>query len=179
VQAAASDVGQATAQLFPSLSLTASMGRAGFSWPALLSGAGGIWAIGASVSQPIFHGGALLAHRRATKEAYEAAVLHYKSTVLSAFENVADSLAALENDAQMLASTESEARSAHALFDETTSRCRLGSLPVSAAQASEQQFLTAQIDAARAQSQRLGDTAALFQAMGELPPDPGKSASRD
>lgn len=179
VQAAAFDVGQATAQLFPNLSLTASMGRAGFSWPALLSGAGGIWAIGASVSQPIFHGGALMAHRRATKEAYEAAVLHYKSTVLSAFENVADSLAALENDAQMLASTESEARSAHMLFDETTSRYRLGSLPISAAQASEQQYLTAQIDAVRAQSQRLGDTAALFQAMGELPTGPVKAASRD
>lgn len=179
VQAAAFDVGQATAQLFPSLSLTASMGRAGFSWPALLSGAGGIWAIGASVSQPIFHGGALMAHRRATKEAYEAAILHYKSTVLSAFENVADSLAALENDAQVLASTESEARSAHALFDETTSRCQLGALPISAAHASEQQYLSAQIDAVRAQSQRLGDTAALFQAMGELPTEPVKSASRD
>ncbi|HVW52164.1 MAG TPA: efflux transporter outer membrane subunit [Trinickia sp.] len=179
VRAAAFDVGQATAQLFPNLSLTASMGRAGFSWPALLSGAGGIWAIGASVSQPIFHGGALMAHRRATKEAYEAAILHYKSTVLSAFENVADSLAALDNDAQMLASTESEARSAHELFDETTSRYQLGSLPVSAAQASEQQYLIAQIDAIRAQSQRLGDTAALFQAMGELPTEPVKSASRD
>ncbi|AFT89693.1 efflux transporter outer membrane subunit [Paraburkholderia phenoliruptrix] len=179
VQAAAADVGEATAQLFPNLSLTASMGRAGFSWPALLSGAGGIWAIGASVSQPIFHGGALLAHRRATKEAYEAAVLHYKSTVLSAFGNVADSLAALDNDAQTLASTESEARAAQQLFDETTSRYRLGSLPISAAQASEQQFLTARLDAVRAQSQRLGDTAALFQAMGELPQEPAKSASRE
>ncbi|PMS18111.1 RND transporter [Trinickia dabaoshanensis] len=179
LQAAAADVGQATAQLFPSLSLTASMGRAGFSWPALLSGAGGIWAIGASAAQPIFHGGALLAHRRATKEAYEVAVLHYKSTVLSAFENVADSLAALDNDAQTLASTESEASSAHALFDETSARYRLGALPLSAAQASEQQYLTAQVDAVRAQRQRLGDTAALFQAMGELPPEPGKRASHD
>lgn len=179
LQAAAFDVGQATAQLFPDLSLTASMGRAGFSWPALLSGAGGIWAIGASVSQPIFHGGALLAHRRATKQAYEAAVLHYKSTVLSAFENVADTLAALDNDAQTLASTDSEAHAAHQLFDETTSRYRLGALPIAAAQASEQQFLTSQLDAVRAQGQRLGDTAALFQAMGELPPEPGTAASRD
>ena len=177
VKAAAADVGQATAELFPNLSLTASMGRAGFSWPTLLSGAGGIWAIGASVSQPIFHGGALMAHRRATKEAYEAATLHYKATVLSAFENVADSLAAIENDAQTLAATESEAGAAHQLFDETSARYRLGSLPVSAAQTSEQQFLTAQFDAVRARSQRLGDTAALFQAMGELPSEPAKLTS--
>ncbi|WP_461207939.1 TolC family protein, partial [Clostridium sp. DL1XJH146] len=33
LQAAAADVGVATAQLFPSLSLSASMGKGGFSWP--------------------------------------------------------------------------------------------------------------------------------------------------
>ncbi|AUT61623.1 efflux transporter outer membrane subunit [Paraburkholderia terrae] len=169
VKAAAADVGAATAQLFPSLSLTASMGRGGFSWPAVLSGAGGLWAIGAGLSQPIFHGGALFAQRRASIDAYEAAVLHYKSTVLSAFQNVADSLAALDNDAQTLASTERAAQAAQAAFDDTASRRRMGSLPSTAQHASEQRYLNAQISAVRAASQRMNDTAALFQAMGEPP----------
>ena len=86
------------------------MGRGGFSWPALLSGAGGLWAVGAGLSQPIFHGGALLAHRRASRDAYDAAVLQYKATVLSAFGDAADSLAALDNDAQALAANELAAR---------------------------------------------------------------------
>ncbi|MEZ0606745.1 efflux transporter outer membrane subunit [Paraburkholderia sp. IW21] len=169
VKAAAADVGAATAQLFPSLSLTASMGRGGFSWPAMLSGAGGLWAIGAGLSQPLFHGGALFAQRRASIDTYDAAVLHYKSAVLSAFQDVANSLAALDNDAQTLVSTEAAAKAAHAAFDETASRARLGSLPTAAQHASEQRFLNAQLGAIRAGSQRMSDTAALFQAMGELP----------
>ncbi|WP_429448722.1 efflux transporter outer membrane subunit [Paraburkholderia sp. 40] len=177
VKAAAADVGAATAQLFPSLSLTASMGRGGFSWPAVLSGAGGLWAIGASLSQPIFHGGALFAHRKASIDAYDAAVLNYKSTVLSAFQNVADSLAALDNDAQTLASTEAAAQAAEAGFDDTASRRRMGSLPSTAEHASEQRFLSAQIGAVRAASQRMNDTVALFQSMGELPPGQPQTAS--
>ncbi|MBC8725894.1 RND transporter, partial [Paraburkholderia sp. 31.1] len=179
LKAAAADVGAATAQLFPSLSLTGSMGRGGFSWPAVLSGAGGLWAIGASLTQPIFHGGALLAHRKASIDAYDAAVLNYKSTVLSAFQNVADSLAALENDAQTLASTEAAAEAARAAFDDTASRHRMGSLSSTAQYASEQRFLSAQLSSIRAASQRMSDTAALFQSMGELPAGQSVAASRE
>jgi hypothetical protein len=45
----------------------------------------------------------------------------------------------------------------------------MGSLPSTAQHASEQRFLNAQISAVRAASQRMSDTAVLFQAMGELP----------
>jgi NodT family efflux transporter outer membrane factor (OMF) lipoprotein len=169
VKAAAADVGAATAQLFPSLSLTGSMGRGGFSWPAVLSGAGGLWAIGAGLSQPIFHGGALFAQRRASIDAYDAAVLHYKSTVLSAFQDVANSLAALDNDAQTLASNEAATEAAREAFDDTASRHRMGSLSSAATHATEARYLNAQIGATRAAAQRMSDTAALFQAMGELP----------
>jgi NodT family efflux transporter outer membrane factor (OMF) lipoprotein len=179
VKAAAADVGAATAQLFPSLSLTASMGRGGFSWPAVLSGAGGLWAIGAGLSQPIFHGGALFAQRRASIDAYDAAVLHYKSTVLSAFQDVANSLSALDNDAQTLASTEAAAEAAHAAFDDTASRHRMGSLPSTAQHASEERFLNARLSAVRATSQRMSDTAALFQAMGELPAGQPQTAAKE
>jgi len=177
VKAAAADVGSATAQMFPSLSLTASMGRGGFSWPALLSGAGGLWAIGASLSQPIFHGGALVAQRRASIDAYDASVLHYKATVLSAFQDVANSLAALDNDAQTLASNEVAAQAARAAFDDTASRHRIGSLPATAQYASEARYLNARMGAVRAESQRMSDTAALFQAMGELPVNQQTAAS--
>ncbi|MGF6743122.1 efflux transporter outer membrane subunit [Paraburkholderia atlantica] len=177
VKAAAADVGAATAQMFPSLSLTASMGRGGFNWPAVTSGAGALWAIGAGLSQPIFHGGALFAQRRASVDAYDAAVLHYKATVLSAFQDVANSLAALDNDAQTLASSDEAAVAARAAFEDTASRQRIGSLPSTARQASESRYLNAQIAAVRAAGQRMSDTAALFQSMGELPATPQSAAS--
>jgi NodT family efflux transporter outer membrane factor (OMF) lipoprotein len=171
LKAAAADVGVATAQLFPSVSLSASMGQSGFSWAKALSGAGAVWSIGAGLSQPIFHGGALRAQRRAAIDNYDAAVLQYKATVLSAFQNVADTLAALEHDAQTLASADTAAGASRTGFEETAARHRLGALPPSAERASEQQYLNAELDAIRATSRRLTDTASLFQAMGEAPTD--------
>ncbi|PCE24702.1 efflux transporter outer membrane subunit, partial [Burkholderia ubonensis] len=135
LQAAAAEVGVATAQLFPQLSLSASMGQGGFNWPAMLSGAGAIWSIGASLSQPIFHGGALLAQRRAAKESYAAAVDQYKQTVLGAFQDVADSLAALEHDAQALDASGRAALAARGAYDDAAARVRLGALPPSASRA--------------------------------------------
>ncbi|PTB17746.1 RND transporter [Trinickia symbiotica] len=169
VKETAAEVGAATAQLFPSLSLTASMGQGGFSWPAAVSGAGAIWSLGAGISQPIFHGGALRAQRRAAIDSYDAAVSQYKATVLSAFQNVADTLAALEHDAEASASTQAAARTARSAFDETAARRRLGALPPSVERSSEQGYLNAEFDAVRATSAWFSDTAALFQAMGGNP----------
>lgn len=166
VQAAAADVGVATAQLFPSLSLSASMGQGGFSWPAAVSGAGSIWAIGASLTQPIFHGGALLAERRAAKERYEASVLQYKQTVLTAFKDVADTLARLDADGQALASAESSRRAAEQSYRNTASRVRLGALAPYTAFAAEQHYVAARLRELEYANARLTETAALFQAMG-------------
>jgi len=171
LKAAAADVGVATAQMFPSLSLSASMGQGGFSWPVALSGA--IWSIGASLSQPLFHGGALFAQRRAAVDTYDATVSQYKQTVLAAFQNVADTLAALEHDSQALDAANIAARSAQGVFDETSGRYRLGALPVASTRSSEQQFRNAQLDEIRYTSARLTDTAALFQAMGNPPIETG------
>jgi NodT family efflux transporter outer membrane factor (OMF) lipoprotein len=166
LKAAAADVGVATAQLFPSITLNASMGQGGFSWPAALSGAGALWSIAGSLSQPIFHGGALLAQRRAALATYEASASQYKQTVLSAFQNVADTLAALEHDAQSLDAANAAARAAQSSFDEATARQRLGALPPTAVRTSEQQWRNARLDEIRYTGARLADTAALFQAMG-------------
>ncbi|GLU34592.1 efflux transporter outer membrane subunit [Trinickia caryophylli] len=176
VKAAAAGVGAATAQLFPSLSLSASLGRAGFSWPVALSGAGAIWSVGAGLTQPIFHGGALLAQRRAAIDTYNAAVAQYKATVLSAFQNVADSLASLDNDAQALAFAEKASSAAQEGFRQTAARRRLGAIPPSAEYASEQQYLNAKLDFVRAASRRLADTAQLFQAFGQAPAERASNA---
>ncbi|WP_090811555.1 efflux transporter outer membrane subunit [Paraburkholderia tuberum] len=169
LKAAADDVGVATAQLFPSLTLNASMGQGGFNWPLALSGAGAIWSIAATMSQALFHGGALVAQRRAAIDTYEAAVFEYKQTVLAAFENVADTLASLEHDAQALDAASSAAREARESFDDATSRHRLGALPAASARGGEQQYEAARLEEIRLIGRRLADTATLFQAMGELP----------
>nr|WP_258002169.1 efflux transporter outer membrane subunit [Burkholderia sp. WAC0059] len=170
--AAAAAVGAATAQMFPSLTLSAALGQGGLAWPMATSGAGALWTIGASLTQPIFHGGALVAQRRAALAAYDAANAQYRQTVLAAFQNVADQLAALEHDAQALDSAGLSARSAEGVFDETSARYRLGAVPLSSVRQSEQQWRNARLDEIRDRGTRLSDTAALFQAMG-TPPEKG------
>ncbi|CAB3691143.1 Outer membrane protein OprM [Achromobacter animicus] len=164
--AAAADVGLATAQLFPSLSLTASMGKGGFAWADALSGAGSIWAIGASLTQPIFHGGQLLAERSAAKARYEAAVLQYKQTVLTAFRDVADTLSRLDAGGQALASAEASRRSAELSYQNTAKRVRLGALAPYTQYASEQHYVAARLRELEYANARMTETAALFQAMG-------------
>lgn len=166
LEAAAADVGLATAQLFPSLSLSASMGKGGFAWSDALSAGGSIWAIGASLTQPIFHGGQLLAERSAAKERYEAAVLQYKQTVLTAFRDVADTLSRLDAGGQALASAEASRRAAEQSYRNTASRVRLGALAPYTQYAAEQHYVAARLRELEYANSRMTETAALFQAMG-------------
>lgn len=167
--AASAEVGAATAQMFPSITLSAGLGQGGFSWPVVTSGVGALWAIGASLTQPIFHGGALLAQRRAALQSYDAANASYKQTVLAAFQDVADRLAALEHDAQALDAASTSAQTAQGVYEETNARYQLGAVPYYAVRQSEQQWRNARLDEVRYRGQRLSDTAALFQAMGQPP----------
>ena len=72
----------------------------------------GFWAIGATSTAPIFQGGTLLHQERAAKAAYTQAAEQYRSTVLTAFQNVADTLVALEQDADATARPRAAAEAA-------------------------------------------------------------------
>jgi NodT family efflux transporter outer membrane factor (OMF) lipoprotein len=177
LKAASAEVGVATAQMFPSLSLTASMGKGGFNWPTVMSNAGSLWSVAGSLTQPLFHGGALLAQRRAATQTYEAAVDQYKQTVLTAFRNVADTLASLEADNTALLHADNASAAAEQIYRDTAARVRLGAVPISAARAREQQYWNAYLTTVRATGARLSDTALLFYAMG-VPPEPAADAAK-
>jgi NodT family efflux transporter outer membrane factor (OMF) lipoprotein len=179
VKATADAAGAATAAMFPSLTLSASYGRGGFDWGTFTSGAGAIWSVGASLTQPIFHGGALVARKHQYEATYQAAVSDYKQTVLSAFRNVADTLVSLEEDANTLAQTQRAETAAHAASGDTESRYKLGATPFYATLTAGQQYESAHVQYLRARAARLADTAALFDAMGDPPVPPPKLRLRD
>ena len=166
LKVAAAEEAVATAQLFPSLSISASFGQAGFTWPTATAASGAVWSMGASLTQPLFHGGALLAKRRAAQQAYLAAEDNYRQTVLNAFQNVADSLGALTHDGDTLAATSAARRHSEQYWRDVARRAALGAVAPSAARDSEKQYQNARLNDIRATGLRLTDTAALFQAMG-------------
>ena len=169
VRASADAAGAARAELFPSLTLSAGYGRGGFDWSTFASPAGAIWSAGSMITQPLFHGGALRARKREYEAAYDASVAQYKQTVLSAFANVADTLAALEEDANALAQTQRAQRAAQAEQEDATDRYHLGSVPYWGTLTAGERLQTANIQLIRARALRLADTANLFQAMGDAP----------
>jgi NodT family efflux transporter outer membrane factor (OMF) lipoprotein len=169
VRAAADAAGAATAAMFPSLTLSASYGRGGFDWSTFTSPAGAIWSVGASLTQPLFHGGALVARKHQYEATYSAAVSQYRQTVLAAFQNVADTLVSLEEDANALAQSERAANAARDLDRDAEARYHLGASPLYAALTARQQYQSANVQYVRARAARLADTAALFDSMGSPP----------
>jgi NodT family efflux transporter outer membrane factor (OMF) lipoprotein len=169
VRATADQAGAATAALFPSLTLTASFGRGAFDWSTFTSPASKIWSVGASLTQPLFHGGALLARKRQYRATHEAALSQYKQTVLSAFRNVADTLVSLEEDANTLEQAQRAQAAARDMKSDTESRYKLGATPFYATLTAGQQYESAHVQYIRARASRLADTAALFDSMGDPP----------
>lgn len=167
VRAAADEAGAATAAMFPQMTLSAGYGRGGFDWSTFSSPAGLVWSVGAKLTQPLFHGGALVARRRQYQASYEAATAQYRQTVLSAFQNVADTLVSLQEDAQAVAQTQRAANAAERLRQDTQARYRLGASPYFATLTARQQYQDATVQYIRARAARLTDTAALFDSMGD------------
>jgi NodT family efflux transporter outer membrane factor (OMF) lipoprotein len=166
LRAAADEAGAATASMFPTLKLTASYGHGGFDWSTFSSPEGVIWSVAGTVTQPLFHGGALFARRRQYQANYEAAVGQYKQTVLSAFKNVADTLVSLDEDANTLTQTQRAEAAAREASSDTESRYRLGATSFYVTLTAGQQYQNARVQVARARASRLADTAALFDSMG-------------
>jgi NodT family efflux transporter outer membrane factor (OMF) lipoprotein len=163
---ACAQVGVATANLYPKITLTGSLGSNAAGIQDLFSGGSSIWSLGAGLLQPVFHGGELTAKRRASIAAYDQASANYRETVLLAFQNVADVLRALDLDAQTLkAQTESEAAARESL-DLTERQFNLGAVSYLLLLNAQRQYQQALISLAQAQAVRFTDTAALFQALG-------------
>jgi NodT family efflux transporter outer membrane factor (OMF) lipoprotein len=178
VRASADAAGAASAALYPSLSLSAAYGRGGFDWSTFASPAGTLWGVGASLTQPLFHGGALRARQRQYQATYEAAVAQYKQTVLSAFQSVADTLVALEDDAKELEQTERSAEALKQVQQELEGRYASGAAPLYAVLGARSQYQNAYVTYVSARAARLADSAALLDAMGNPSADQRQSRLR-
>jgi NodT family efflux transporter outer membrane factor (OMF) lipoprotein len=172
---ASANVGVATANLYPQLSISASIGSERTQLNDLLDGLN-VWNAGLGLAQPIFHGGELRAKRRAAQAAYDAALADYRQTVLQALQQVADALQAVENDALALQSTEVAAHEANASAKIARERYAAGGISEFGLIDAQRQALQTALDRTRVHADRLADTAALYQALGgaALPDEGGQ-----
>jgi len=163
---ASARIGIAIANRLPNFSLTANAGSSALQLDQLFGPGTEFWTLGASVTAPLFAGGALLHQERAAKAAYRQAAEQYRSTVLAACQNVADTLTALEQDADGLKSAAAAADAAKISLDLAQRQWKAGYANYLSLLNAEQAYQQARMTLVQAQSSRYADTAALFQALG-------------
>lgn len=166
LHAAGAQVGVATANLYPQITLNGTVGAQAGRLEDLLTSATPVWSLGAGLLQPLFRGGELTAKRRAAIAAFDQALAQYRGTVLQAFQNVADVLQALESDALTLKAQSEAETVARDSFELTQRQFALGAASNLSLLNAERQHQQALIGLVQAQAARFADSAALFQALG-------------
>ena len=166
MEAANEQVGIATAALYPSLNLSVAAGLQGtsllnlFTWPARF------WSVGPAVSQTLYDAGKRRAQVRLEESAFDATVAGYRQTVLTAFQQVEDSLSALRILEQEAKAVDDAVRAAEQSLTISTAQYKAGTatyLQVITAQTFALQNERSAVDVL---TRRLNSSVLLIEAMG-------------
>jgi NodT family efflux transporter outer membrane factor (OMF) lipoprotein len=163
---ATAQVGVAIADMLPQVNVTATLGGASTSLSTLLASGNTFWSVGASLSQTLFAGGALWHRKLATDAALDQAGAQYRTVVLGALQNVADTLYALQFDAQAVEANQAAEQAARHSLEATHSTLTQGSITYLDLLIAEQAQAQALSNLEQARANHLTDTAALFVALG-------------
>ncbi|MGE5063161.1 MAG: efflux transporter outer membrane subunit [Myxococcales bacterium] len=166
LHAASAQIGVARANRLPNVALSANAGTNALTIGQIFGPGTGFWNIGAALLAPIFDGGTRLHQERAARYAYQQSAEQYRGTVLTAFQNVADTLVALEQDANTLNATAKAADAAKASLDLSRLQYKDGYAAYLAVLNADQAYQQARLSLIQAEADRFTDTAALFQALG-------------
>lgn len=164
LHAASAAIGVATAQLYPTVTISPS-------W--VLQAVGGLVAapsilgsIAGGIAAPLYHGGALKAQRRAAVDAYESELGVYRQTLLVAFGQIADVLRALQHDAELLGTETAAVTASKAALELAQDAYAAGRGSLVQVLDAQRLYAQALLGYARAKGQRYLDTVLLFEAMG-------------
>ena len=173
IKAAEANLWQANAQLgvaianrFPQVAITGNAGSTALTLGQLFSSGTWFYMIAGGVTQTIFDGRTLEMKRKAAEETVAQQTAQYRSTVLTAFQNVADVLVALDADITSIAAARDAERAANRNLDLLRSQLEQGQVSLPSLLTAQQAFFQTSIARVQAEASRLQDTIALFQALG-------------
>ena len=166
LHAANAQVGVAVAAMLPQFSITGTVGGTADQIPWLFRSGGPYWSLLGNVTQPLFEGGTLLHTKRAASAALKQAAAQYQSTVITAYQNVADTLHASLSDADELAGAVETENAAKVTYDLARRQLEVGFVSYLSLLSAETAYQQALLTRVQAQATRYGDTVALFQALG-------------
>lgn len=161
-----SRVAVADAARYPSLSLSGSLGLSSLTLGRLVDSASLLKSVLASVSAPLFDGGAAKAQVRAQDAALDQARASYQGTVLTALQDVEDALVAIQGDGERLMRLQAAATAA--ANAELLARQRYGSglIDFATVLVTQRSLLSAQDSVASTQASLSANHVRLYRALG-------------
>jgi NodT family efflux transporter outer membrane factor (OMF) lipoprotein len=166
MHSANAEVGVAIAARLPQFSISGTVGGTATEFTQMFDSGGPFWSIIAGATQPLFDGGTLRHRQRAAEQALIQAASQYQSTVLTAYQNVADTLHAIYSDADGLAAAVRNEQATRIQLDIARRQLTSGQVNELFLMQAQQAYQQAVINRIQAQAMRFGDSAALFMALG-------------
>ena len=166
LHAATAAVGIARASRLPNITLSANLGASAFHVAQLFAPGTGFYTLAANAAQPLFDGMTLLNKERSAVAALEQADAQYRSTVINAFQNVADALRSLQVDARAVETARKSEDAAKRSLDIVRMQLKYGQVSQIAVFTAQRIYFSGSLLRVQAEATRLADTAALFMALG-------------
>lgn len=169
LHAATAAVGVATANLYPQIALTATLGQQALTPGKIFNTSSTAWSLIAGLTQPLFDGGTLRAQRRAALDALQASAARYQQVVLDSFDQVADLLDALDHDAQLVAAQANARDTSQASLELSRQSYQAGNSGLLQVLDAQRERQRAELGFLEAQARQYLDTIQLLLAVGGGP----------
>ncbi len=166
VAMANAQIGIARTAYYPSIGLSASIGGSASRVGDLFSASSLLWALGVSVAQTVFDGGARDAATDAARAAHGASVARYRQTVLAAFQDVEDQLTATAALAEQEGLRRTASQVADRAEQQILNRYRAGQVGFTEVVSAQASALSARRSLAQVQLARQTAAVSLVQALG-------------
>ncbi len=164
--AANADITVARAALFPNIQLTASGGYQSSALTSLLSPSYRVYAVGAGLTQPIFHGGALRGQVAYSHARYTELLTSYRKTVLTAFGDVENALVAAQQTAEQQNRQRRAVATAQRAYEFAQKQMSAGTVNILTVLNTENALFSAQDQLVQVNYSRLQALVNLFTALG-------------
>ncbi|MFZ4877225.1 efflux transporter outer membrane subunit [Janthinobacterium sp. Mn2066] len=164
--ASSEDVGAATAELYPRISLGGFLGFFALRGSSVLDGGAHAFALAPTVNYPAFRLGSARARVRGTQALARGALARYEQTILLAQEDVENAVTQLVENQSRLASLLQSARHGSAALDIASTRYQGGAGSYQAVLENQRALYDIRRDALQAETASYIDAIALYKALG-------------
>jgi multidrug efflux system outer membrane protein len=166
LRSANAQIGESVAEFFPTIGLTAFLGKVSPQLSAFTLGGANAWGVAAQTTGPLFEGGRLVGQYRQAKAARDEARLRFQRTALAALRDVSDALVLRQRLAEIRQQQEREVVALTRAVKVSTERYIAGKASYYEVLEAQQQLFPAQLNLAGTQRDQQLVVVALYKALG-------------